>query len=86
MKPVEIHGVQTFVTAKGRLQQGRYYDCKTAAEACKLAEEKVRLGAATGAAAFVRHGASAEFDDGEEPVALATFGSVPPGVIDQLPF
>ncbi|WP_267422731.1 hypothetical protein [Methylobacterium sp. GC_Met_2] len=86
LKPVVAHGVQLFVTEKSRLTQGRCLEAKTAAEACRIAEEKVRLGWAIGAAAFTRTVVDPDYDDGGEPITLAIFGKVPPGLADQLPF
>ncbi|MDH2313099.1 hypothetical protein [Methylobacterium brachiatum] len=51
-----------------------------------MAEEKVRIGRAIGAAAFTRTIADPDFDDGAEPTTLATFGQVPPEVAERLPF
>ncbi|WP_279604218.1 hypothetical protein [Methylobacterium sp. J-092] len=42
------------------------------------------LGYAKGAAAFLRQGGG-EFDEGES-ITIATYGTVPPGVSDALPF
>ena len=86
LKPVVAHGVQLFVTEKSRLTQGRCLEAKTAAEACRIAEEKVRLGRAIGAAAFTRTVVDPDYDDGGDPITLAIFGTVPRGVADQLPF
>lgn len=86
LKPIVAHGVQLFVLLKGRLAQGRYVECNGAAEACKVAEERVRIGRAIGAAAFTRTVVDPDYDDGGEPITLAIFGTVPPGVADQLPF
>ena len=86
LRPVVAHSVQLFVLVKGRLSQGGAFDCKGAAEACKAAEEKVRTGRAIGAAAFTRTVVDPDYDDGGEPVTLAIFGKVPPGLADQLPF
>ena len=85
-KPIIAHGVQLFVLANGKLAQGRYIECKGEAEACRVAEDKVRNGRAAGAAAFTRTVVDPDYDDGAEPITLATFGRVPPGVADQLPF
>ncbi|MCJ2051684.1 hypothetical protein [Methylobacterium sp. J-070] len=86
LQPVVAHSVQLFVLVKGRLAQGGLMDCKGAAEACRVAEDKVRLGRAIGAAAFTRTVVDPDFDDGGEPITLAIFGTVPPGLADQLPF
>lgn len=85
-KAVVAHGVQLFVVSRGKLAQGRYVECKGAAEACQVAEERVRAGRAIGAAAFTRTIVDPDFDDGSEPTTLAIFGRVPPGIADQLPF
>ncbi len=85
-KEIIIHGVQFFIVTNGQLAQGRFIECKTPEEACKLAADRVRLGYAVGAAAFVRRVRDTDYDDGSEPITLATFGRVPPGVADQLPF
>ena len=44
------------------------------------------LAGAIGAAAFTRTVVDPDYDDGSEPVTLAIFGKVPPGLADQLPF
>lgn len=85
-KPAIAHGVQLFVLAKGKLAQGRYIECKGEAEACRVAEDKVRNGRAAGAAAFTRIVVDPDYDDGGEPTTLAVFGKVPLGLSDQLPF
>ena len=86
MDRTATHGVQLFVERKGKLAHGRFLECTDAGEACRVAAETVHLGQAVGAAAFTRTVTDSEYDDGEEPVALATFGRVPPGVADRLPF
>ncbi|XYD09874.1 hypothetical protein R1A27_04815 [Methylobacterium sp. NMS12] len=86
LKPIIAHSAQLFVLVKGKLAQGNCVTCKTPSEACKMAEEKVRLGRAIGAAAFTRTVVDPDYDDGSEPVTLAIFGKVPPGLADQLPF
>lgn len=86
LKPIVAHGVQLFVAEKGRLAQGRCLGAKDAAEACKVAEEKVRNGRAIGAAAFTRTILDPDYEDGSESTTLAVFGRVPAGVADQLPF
>ena len=86
LQPTVSHSVQLFVLVKGRLAQGNLVDCKGASEACRIAEEKVRLGRAIGAAAFTRTVVDPDYDDGGEPITLAIFGKVPPGLADQLPF
>lgn len=85
-KPTISHTVQLFVLVKGRLAQGGLLDCRTSADACRIAEEKVRNGRAVGAAAFVRTVTDPEYDDAAEATALALFGRVPPGLADQVPF
>ena len=86
LKPIIAHGVQLFILLKGKLALGRYIECKCVAEACRIAEEKVRIGRAIGAAAFTRTVVDPDYDDGGEPITLAIFGKVPPGLADQLPF
>jgi len=86
LKPIVAHGVQLFVAEKSRLAQGRCLEARSAAEACRIAEEKVRCGRAIGAAAFTRTVVDPDYDDGGEPITLAIFGKVPAGVADQLPF
>lgn len=86
LKPIVAYGVQLFVLLKGKLAQGRYIECDDASDACKTAEEKVRSGRAIGAAAFTRTVVDPEYDDGSDPITLAIFGKVPPGLADQLPF
>ncbi|SFM91489.1 hypothetical protein [Methylobacterium pseudosasicola] len=86
LKPIVAHNVQLFVLVKGKLAAGNIVDCKSPADACRVAEEKVRVGRAIGAAAFTRTVVDPDYDDGGEPVTLAIFGRVPPGVADQLPF
>lgn len=83
----DLYGVQTFVKGqKGRLVQGRFIQCSDADEATRTAEQKVKGLYAAGAAAFLRRNVSDEFDDGSEPITLAVFGKVPPGVEDVMPF
>jgi hypothetical protein len=86
LKAIVAHGVQLFVAEKGKLAQGRCLGAKDAADACKIAEEKVRNGRAVGAAAFTRTILDPDYDDGAEPTTLAIFGRVPSGISDQLPF
>ena len=86
LRPIVAHNVQLFVLVKGRLTAGNVVDCRSPADACRVAEEKVRIGRAIGAAAFTRTVVDPDYDDGGEPVTLAIFGKVPPGVADQLPF
>ena len=83
----DLYGVQTFVKdRKGKLAQGRFIECKDADDAKRLAEQKVAGQYAAGAAAFLRRSSDREFDDGSEPITLAVFGAVPPGVADVIPF
>ncbi|SDA13047.1 hypothetical protein SAMN02799622_00894 [Methylobacterium sp. UNC378MF] len=86
LKPIVAYGVQLFVLLKGKLAQGRYIECNGVSDACKIAEEKVRTGRAVGAAAFTRTVVDPDYDDGSDPITLAIFGKVPPGLADQLPF
>lgn len=87
MPAVDRYAVQTFTTnKKGSLLQGRLINCEDSEEARRVAEQKVSRGEAVGAAAFLRQCYDDEFDDGSEPITLATFGRVPSGVADQLPF
>lgn len=86
MKPITSHCVQLFVLVKGRLAQGNRVDCKSPADACRIAEERVRCGRAVGAAAFTRTIADPDYDDGSEPITLAAFGRVPSGVTEHLPY
>jgi hypothetical protein len=81
----DLYGVQAFILDRlGKLIQGRFWTCKNADEARRLAEGRVNCGHAAGAAAFYRTGAG-EFDEGEA-VTIATYGRVPAGVVDALPF
>ncbi|MBI1690500.1 hypothetical protein [Methylorubrum sp. DB1722] len=81
----DLYGVQTFVRDRnGKLAQGRFTACKDADEARRYAEARVAQGYAVGSAAFLRRGGG-EFDEGEA-ITLETYGAVPPGVSDQLPF
>lgn len=83
----DLYGVQTFVKGrKGKLEQGRFIECSDETEAQRLAERKVRNNDVAGAAAFLRKNYNAEFDDGSEPITIAVFGKVPPGVEDVIPF
>ena len=85
-REVVVHGVQLFIEDKGKLTQGGFVECKSPEEASCLAAERVRQGRAAGAAAFMRRVYDREFDDGSGAVTLATFGRVPRGVADQVPF
>lgn len=81
----DLYGVQTFILDRlGKLILGRFWTCKDADEARRLAEGRVSGGHAAGAAAFYRTG-TGEFDEGEA-VTIATYGRVPAGVVDALPF
>lgn len=85
MASKDLYGVQAFILDRlGKLILGRFWTCKNADEARKLAEGRVDGGYAAGAAAFCRTGAG-EFDEGEA-VTIATYGRVPAGVADALPF
>lgn len=85
MASKDLYGVQVFKEdERGDLRMGRFWTCKNADEARRLAERRVDAGHADGAAAFYRTGAG-EFDEGEA-VTIATYGKVPAGVIDALPF
>lgn len=87
MDSKDIYGVQTFIRdRKGTLAQGRFIECRDADHARQTAEARVSGAAAVGAAAFLRPGYKAEFDGGDEPITLAIFGTVPPGVEDTIPF
>jgi hypothetical protein len=86
MPPKDHYGVQTFVTdRKGRLARGLAVACKNADEARREAERRASGRSAIGATAFWRS-ASGEFDESAEPITLAVYGTVPPGVEDTLPF
>ena len=85
-KPVTAHSVQLFILAKGGLAQGPVVDCKSPADACRIAEERVRLGGALGAGAFPRTVVEPVFVVGSEAITGALFGKVPPGLTEQLPF
>jgi len=85
-QPIIAHSVQLFVLVKGKLALGSRIDCKKPEEACRVAEDRVSRGRAIGAAAFTRTVVDPDYDDGSEPVTLAIFGKVPPGLADQLPF
>ncbi len=86
MAQKDHYGVQTFVTdRKGRLARGLAIACRNADEARREAERRANGRSAIGATAFWR-AATEEFDEGAEPVTLAVYGKVPPGVEDGLPF
>lgn len=81
----ETYVVQTFTRkSSGMLALGPLIPCKDADEARSVAEARVESRRAAGAAAFYRTVAG-EFDEGEA-FAFATYGSVPRGVADALPF
>lgn len=85
MSQPDVYGAQSFIEDRnGQLGLGRFHPCKTADEARKTAEDRAALGYAKGAAAFLRRGGG-EFDEGES-ITIATYGTVPPGVSDALPF
>lgn len=85
MSGSERYGALTFVRDRfGQLREGRVYPCSDGEVARKVAEDRVKMGWAPGAAAFLRRGGG-EFDEGET-VTLAVYGTVPPGVRDALPF
>lgn len=86
LKPIVAHSVQLFILVKGKLALGSSISCNAPEEACRVAEERVSRGRAIGAAAFTRTVVDPDYDDGSEPVTLAVFGKVPPGLADQLPF
>ena len=85
MSDTILYGALSFVEGRnGLLGPGQIHPCKTADEARKTAEDRVTTGRAKGAAAFLRRGGG-EFDEGES-ITIATYGTVPPGVSDALPF
>ena len=85
MASQDLYGVQTFIEdRKGALAQGRFISCKDADEARRVAEGHVAGAHAKGAAAFYRTGVG-EQDEGEA-ITIATYGAVPAGVVDTLPF
>jgi hypothetical protein len=85
MKPRESYGVQTFIRdRKGKIAKGLALACKSADEARREAERRAGGRTAVGAAVYCNVGAG-EQDDGE-PITIATYGTVPPGVEDTLPF
>ncbi|MEE7491127.1 hypothetical protein [Methylobacterium oryzae] len=86
LKPIVAHNVQLFVLVKGKLVAGNLVSCRDPEDACRTAEHKVQSGRAIGAAAFTRTIVDPEYDDGSEPTTLATFGRLPPGLADNLPF
>lgn len=85
-QPIIAHSVQLFVLLNGKVTLGNLISCKAPEEACRVAEDRVSRGRAIGAAAFTRTVVDPDYDDGGEPVTLAIFGKVPPGLADQLPF
>ncbi|MCJ2020575.1 hypothetical protein MKK84_24630 [Methylobacterium sp. E-065] len=86
LKPIIAHCVQLFVLVKGKVAPGNLISCKAPEEACQVAKDRVSRGRAIGAAAFTRTVVDPDYDDGGEPITLAIFGKVPPGLADQLPF
>lgn len=85
MASQDLYGVQTFIEDRqGALAQGRFISCKDADEARRVAEGRVAGAHAKGAAAFYRTGAGDQ-DEGEA-ITIATYGIVPAGVVDTLPF
>jgi hypothetical protein len=85
MSGSERYGALTFVRDRfGQLREGRVYPCSDAEVAKKVAEDRVNMGWAPGAAAFLQRGGG-EFDEGET-ITLTSFGDVPTGVRDQMPF
>lgn len=86
MKSKDIYGVQTYLRdRKGALVRGLATSCRNADEARREAERRAVGRSAVGATAFWQP-ASGEFDEGAEPITLAVYGTVPPGVEDALPF
>lgn len=86
MRPKRSYGVQTYVRdRKGALTRGLATACRNADEARREAERRAAGRIAVGATAFWQP-ASSEFDDDAEPITLAVYGTVPPGVKDALPF
>lgn len=86
MKPKDSYGVQTYIRdRKGALARGLATACRDADEARREAERRAAGRAAVGATAFWQP-ASGEFDEVSDPITLAVFGTVPPGVEDALPF
>jgi hypothetical protein len=85
MVPKDHYGVQTFIKdRKGQLARGLALACRNAEEARREAERRANGRSAVGATAFWRS-AVGEFDEGEA-VTIATYGQVPAGVVDALPF
>lgn len=85
MSGSERYGAMTFVRDRfGQLREGCIYPCSDGEVARKVAEDRVTMGWAPGAAAFLRRGGG-EFDEGET-ITLAAFGEVPREVRDQMPF
>jgi hypothetical protein len=86
MKPKDCYGVQTYVRdRKGAVMRGLSTACRSADEARREAVRRAAGRSAVGATAFWQP-ASGEFEEGAEPVTLAVYGTVPPGVEDALPF
>lgn len=85
MKPRDSYGVQTFIRdRKGKIAKGLALACKTADEARREAERRSGGRLAIGATVFYQAGAG-EQDEGEA-ITIATYGTVPPGFEDTLPF
>lgn len=83
----DIYGVQVYVKdRKGRIGRGRAMSCRDADAARREAERCARGRGAIGASAFWLRVYEEEFAEGDDPVTLAVFGTVPPGVADSLPF
>ena len=86
MKPRESYGVQIYIRDRqGAVARGLSSACRNADEARREADRRANGRGAVGATAFWRP-AAGEFDDDAEPVTLAVYGTVPPGVEDALPF
>nr|USU32962.1 hypothetical protein NG677_04465 [Methylobacterium sp. OTU13CASTA1] len=85
MKPRDSYGVQTFIRdRKGEIAKGLAVACRSADEARREAERRAGGWPAIGAAVFCRSGVGDQ-DEGEA-ITIATYGTVPPGVTDTLPF
>ena len=85
MRPRESYSIQTFIRDRqGQLAKGLALACKSADEARREAQRRTHGSSAVGAAVFCRVGAGGQNDG--EPITIATYGTVPPGVEDTLPF
>lgn len=85
MKPRDNYGVQTFIRdRKGLIAKGLALACKSADEARREAERRAGGRSAVGAAVYFQAGAGDQ-DEGEA-ITIATYGTVPDGVEDTLPF